>query len=111
MHGESSSMASVKMSRLSPFNITDELIRARLYGDIQDAQPGWDLWEVSLDEVRMPELISLRYYGTQQLKVVVATAAGLDDMRDELEPGTAICLPPLRWVRERIRHYMKVEQS
>ena len=99
-----------KLSRLSPLNIEDDLLRGRFYREIQQGQFDWDEWEISLDELRMPELISYRYYGTQALKIIVVVAAGLDDMRGELAPGTTIKLPPIKWVRSRIRHYMEMER-
>lgn len=104
-----------KLSRLSPLNIQDELIRARFYLEIRQGQAEsnieWDEYEISLDELLMPELIAFRYYGTQQLKQIVTVAAGLDDMRGVLQAGSVIRLPSAKWVRQRIRHYMELEKS
>ena len=104
-----------KLPRLSPLNIQDVLIRARFYRELQqkqsDSNVEWDEYEVSLDELLMPELISLRYYGTQQLKSVVTVCARLDDPRKSLQAGSVIRLPPAKWVRQRIRYYMEVEGS
>ncbi|EII3125348.1 hypothetical protein [Vibrio parahaemolyticus] len=100
-----------QLSRLSPLNIQDELIRARFYRELRDGLFEWEEWEVSIDEIRMPELISLRYYGTENLKKIVAVCAGLDDMREYLKAGSLIRLPTIKWVRTRIRYYCQFEQE
>lgn len=100
-----------QLSRLSPLNIQDELIRARFYRELRDGLFEWEEWEVSIDEIRMPELVSLRYYGTESLKKIVAVCAGLDDMREYLEAGRLIRLPTIKWVRTRIRYYCQFEQE
>ncbi|WFQ78148.1 hypothetical protein PXH59_00435 (plasmid) [Xenorhabdus sp. SF857] len=99
----------IPISRLSPLNIQDELIRVRFYKELRDGLFEWEEWEVSLDEIRMPELISLRYYGTISLKKIVAVCAGLDDMRETLNAGSLIKLPTILWVRMRIRYYCQFE--
>ncbi|HDY7868870.1 TPA: hypothetical protein RQK36_003968 [Vibrio vulnificus] len=100
-----------QLSRLSPLNIQDELIRARFYRELRDGLFEWEEWEVSIDEIRMPELISLRYYGTDSLKKIVSVCAGLDDMREYLAAGSLIRLPTIKWVRTRIRYYCQLEQE
>ncbi|EKO3621967.1 hypothetical protein M3896_002692 [Vibrio metschnikovii] len=100
-----------QLSRLSPLNIQDELIRARFYRELRDGLFEWEEWEVSIDEIRMPELISLRYYGTDSLKKIVSVCAGLDDMREYLAAGSLIRLPTIKWVRTRIRYYRQFEQE
>ncbi|CCO46620.1 Gp26 [Vibrio nigripulchritudo SOn1] len=100
-----------KLSRLSPLNIQDVLIRSRFYRELRDGQFEWEEWEVSVDEIRMPELISLRYYGTASLKKIVAVCAGLDDMRKCLEAGSHLRLPTIKWVRTRIRFYCELERE
>lgn len=100
-----------QLSRLSPLNIQDELIRARFYRELRDGLFEWEEWEVSIDEIRMPELISLRYYGTDSLKKIVSVCAGLDDMREYLTAGSLIRLPTIKWVRTRIRYYCQFEQE
>lgn len=110
MNGQTKIRRAEKLSRLSPLNIEDDLLRGRFYREIQQGLSDWEEWEISLDEILMPELISFRYYGTQALKTIVVVAAGLDDMRGELAPGTTVKLPPIKWVRSRIRHYMDMER-
>lgn len=94
-----------QISRLSPYNITDDLMRVELYREIRNGDPSWPEREIRLDETLMPELVSSRHYGTDELKWVVLVSAGLDDMREALEAGTTIKLPPVTWIRERIRFY------
>lgn len=98
-------MAVTQLSRLSPYNITDDITRVDLYREIRAGSENWREYEVQLDEVLMPELISFRFYGTDLLKWVVLVAAGLDDMREPLEAGTRIKLPPTLWIRDRIKYY------
>ncbi|MCD9517054.1 hypothetical protein [Photobacterium carnosum] len=104
-------MTDAKLSRLSPLNIQDELIRASFYKELQKGASDWDEWEVSVDEIQMPELIALRYYGTTEMKGIVAICAGLDDMRGDLLSGSLIRLPNIKWVRTRIRYYCQFEQE
>ena len=96
---------SPKLSRLSPYNITDDLTRAELYREVRAGDPAWTEREILLDETLRPELIAFRFYGTDELKWVILVAAGLDDMREALVAGTTIKLPPVTWIRERIRFY------
>lgn len=98
-------MATQKLSRLSPYNITDDLARADLYREIRNGNSTWPEREIRLDETLTPELVSFRHYGTDELKWVVLISAGLDNMRESLEAGTTIKLPPITWIRERIRFY------
>ncbi len=93
------------ISRLSPYNITDDLLRSDLYREIKAGDDAWPSYEIQLDEVLRPELVAYRFYGTDLLKWVILIAAGLDDMRERLEAGTIIKLPPTVWVRERIKYY------
>lgn len=100
--------------RLSPYNITDDLIRANLYKEIRQGQVkdnDWTPHEIQLDEILMPELIAYRRYGTDQLKWVILIAAGLDDMREPLDSGTVIKLPPVMWIRERIKFYVGEDEA
>lgn len=98
----------VQIAKIDPLNIADPLYRGMFYKEIRQAPQDWDRWEISVDEVLAPELISLRYYGTDKLKTLVAVAAGLDDLRGELQPGLQIALPPTVWIRQRIRHYAAI---
>lgn len=93
------------LSRLSPYNITDDLLRSDLYREIRTGKDGWPEYEIQPDEVFAPELVAHRFYGTDLLKWAVLIAAGLDDMREVLEAGARIKLPPTVWIRERIKHY------
>lgn len=98
-------MAITKLDRLSPYNITDDLVRAELYREIKAGDPTWELYEVQPDEVLRPELTAYRFYNTDILKWVVLIVAGLDDLREAMESGVKLPLPPKTWIRERIRFY------
>jgi hypothetical protein len=93
------------LSRLSPYNVTDDILRSDLYREIRQGNDSWPTYEIQPDEALMPELTAYRAYGTDQLKWVVLIAAGLDDMREQMEAGTKIKLPPTVWIRERIKYY------
>lgn len=93
------------LSRLSPYNVTDDLLRSDLYKEIRAGGEGWAEHEIQPDEVYLPELVAYRVYGTDELKWVVLIAAGLDDMREALTAGETIKLPPTVWIREKIKEY------
>lgn len=101
------------LSRLSPLNIEDVLVRAELYREIRGAQAedyaDWREYEVQPADRLMPELIALKVWGLDTLKWVVCVAAGLDNMREPLEVGTILKLPQTSWLRERIKFYMAFE--
>jgi len=93
------------LSRLSPYNIEDDLLRTELYREIRAGADDWTQYTVLPDEILMPELVAYRHYGSRDLKWVILIAAGLDDMRGVLEAGTVLSLPTLPWIRQRIRYY------
>ena len=93
------------LSRLSPYNVTDDIRRSDLYREIRKGNDGWPAYTIQPDEVLRPELTAFRYYGTDQLKWVVLIAAKLDDLREPMTAGTEIRLPPIAWIRERIKYY------
>ncbi|MGP9633812.1 hypothetical protein ACT3R7_12165 [Halomonas sp. AOP43-A1-21] len=100
--------------RLSPSQLVDPLVRARLYRDIRRQTPrvsrdSWYDYTVSPGEVRMPELIALRVYRNKRLKWVILAAVGMSDYRQSLESGAQLRLPSLEWLRDRFRYYMKME--
>lgn len=94
-----------KLDRLSPYNITDVLVRAALYREIKAGDPSWSTYEVQPDEVLRPELTAYRFYGTDTLKWVILLVAGLDDYREPMESGMVLRLPTKVWIRSRIRYY------
>jgi hypothetical protein len=99
------------LSRLSPYNINEDLLRAQLYREIRDGQESseWRLYEVQPSDTLRPELIAYKVYGTREMKWLILVAAGLDDMREELEAATVLRLPEPAWVRQRIKHYVDIE--
>jgi len=93
------------LSRLSPYNITDDLKRVDIYREIRNGSDSWAEYEIQPDEILRPELLAYRAYGTDELKWVILIAAGLDDMRETLTAGETIKLPTTAWIRERIKYY------
>jgi hypothetical protein len=101
-------MPTEELSRLSPYNITDPLIRNELYREIRNGQTvnnGWTEYEIQPDERLRPELAGYRAYRSNEMKWVVLIAAGLDDVREALTEGVTIKLPSVTWLRERILYY------
>lgn len=102
-------MATEQLSRLSPYNITDPLIRNELYREIRNGQTqnisSWREYEIQPDERLRPELAGYRVYGSNEMKWIILIASGMDDMREALEEGSTIRLPPPAWIRERILYY------
>ncbi len=90
------------MDRLSPYNITDDLVRAELYRAIRKGDASWPTYEIQPGEILMPELTAYRHYGMEGLKWVVMVAAGLDEPREAIESGVTLQLPPVQWIRQKI---------
>lgn len=99
------------IAKIDPLNIADPLYRSGLYAEIRRPLDDWDRWEVSIDEVLRPDLIAQRYYGSVRFKSVVAVAAGLDDYRQSLAPGIAIPLPPVVWLRQRVKYWSELSDE
>lgn len=99
------------ISRLSPYNIEDDLLRAELYREIRDQQDltEWSAYEVQPVEALRPELVAYNVYGTREMKWLILIAAKLDDMRDLLQAGEELRLPSPAWVRQRIKYYSGLE--
>ncbi|MDY0042594.1 MAG: hypothetical protein RBS57_19975 [Desulforhabdus sp.] len=103
------------MNRLSPYNITDDLIRGELYREVRDGAEnqttGWIEHTIQPDERLMPELVAYREYGTDELKWVVLVVSGMDNYREPLAVGEVLYLPPLVWVRQRIKYWTDREAA
>ena len=101
--------------RFSPDQITDPLMRLRMYREIRQQTPlihrkHWAEHTIAPSEVLAPDLIAYRVYQNKNLKWVVLAAAGLDDYRRTLESGDTLMLPDLEWLRDRIRYYLKQQE-
>lgn len=96
--------------RLSPYNIEDDLYRSMLYKEIREGQNNteWSIYEVQPSDVLRPELIALKVYDTAEMKWLILIAAGLDDMREAIAVDD-LRLPPVSWVRKRIKYYSSLE--
>lgn len=103
-------------NRLDPMLISDPLIRARLYADIQQQTPfrGAEFWRdyvVSPGERLLPELIASRVLGSALLKWVVMIVAGLDNPKNEIEAGKTLSIPSKTWLRDRIKFYQAIDST
>ena len=93
------------MDRLSPYNITDPLVRTELYRAIRKGDAAWPTYETQPGEAFMPELAAYRHYGMEGLKWVVMIAAGVDEPRERMESGITLQLPSIQWIRQKIKAY------
>lgn len=98
------------MNRLSPYHISDPIVRASFYRDLRRANPDWDEYQASLDEIAMPEKIAWRYHGTPNAKLIVSVCAEQDDLRETIKPAQTFRLPSSIEARERIRYYQQLEE-
>lgn len=98
-------------SRLDDRCIEDAIIRSCLYRDIIKRIDGNDSELVTRcvlpDEEYRPDLLAFRVYGPgcHVLRWLVSLVAGNESEDLPLPVGENIVLPPLVWVRERIRHW------
>lgn len=101
------------LSRLSPYNIKDDLRRAELYREVRKGQSdlSWFKYTIQPADALRPELIAYKVYGNAEMKWLVLIAAGLDDMRSTLSAGTDVRLPTAAWVRQRIKYYVTLEET
>lgn len=97
------------MKRLSPYNVDHPLIRASLYREVMTESKDDAEYEVSLDELRMPELIAQRYHATPDTKLLVAVSAQMQTLRQELRPAQLIKLKSTPEIRASIRKYEGME--
>ncbi len=91
--------------RLSIYNIPDALARGRFVREIRDAKDDWVRWEVLEEEAYRADLISFRYYGTEEAASIIYSAAFIDNPELPIQIGSQIPLPPVAWIRQRIRYH------
>ncbi|EPB0010800.1 baseplate protein [Escherichia coli] len=99
-------------SRLDDRIVDDAIIRSYLYRDILNriAENDSELITrcVLTDEEYRPDLLASRVYGASEghiLRWLVSLVVGNESEDLPLPVGEDIVLPPLTWVRERIRHW------
>lgn len=102
-----------QLSRLSPYNIIDDLRRTELYRDIRNNQSNikWFEYVIQPCDILSPDLIAYKVYGNAELKWLILIASGVDDMREQLLAGTSIRLPSSAWIRQQIKKYISLEQQ
>lgn len=98
------------LSRLSPLNVEDEILRGYLFRTVleyaidttnTDITP----YEIKTDEEYRPDLASQRIYGTPDLRWVVSLLADVEDESEPLPVGSVFRFPQISWLREQIRHF------
>ncbi len=96
-----------KLSRLSIENISDSLVRARLYKEIREGQEDdeWPIYTIEPADELSPDFVAYKVYGTAELKWLILIASGLDDMRERMDSGLELRLPPVAWIRQKIKYY------
>lgn len=103
-------------SRLDDRVVNDAVIRTYLYRDITQRVAGNDseliTRSVLEDEEYRPDLLAFRVYGSggHTLRWLISLVAGNETEDMPLPVGETLALPPLAWVRERIRHWSTVAE-
>lgn len=98
-------------TQLSPNSIERDTFRAALYRDIKAGGLEFKSREILESEEWLPELIAAKEYGNPDLRWVVSIAASQDDEGVPLVVGRVIQLPPVLWLRDRIRFYQEKERK
>jgi hypothetical protein len=92
------------LSRLDRANYGGSLVQAHLFKELRTPQDDWTDYEVDPNEEYDLYKISYRFYGTIEAWWVIAVIAKLDNPLDRLEAGTVLKLPPLSWVRDKLKN-------
>jgi hypothetical protein len=96
-------------SRLSDMSIIDDILRVTLYKSVLSYVENTDnindliVYEIKEDESDRPDLLSMRVYGTPELRWLVMLLTGNEDEFAPIESGNDVYLPPLSIVRTMIR--------
>lgn len=98
------------LSRLSPLNIEDEILRGYLFKTVlayanDKTNPNYKEYEIKQDEEYRPDLASQRIYSTPDLRWVVSLLADVEDEAEPLPVGSVFRFPPIAWLREQVRHF------
>lgn len=99
-----------ELSRLSPLNIDDDILRSYLFAAVRahvaDESNSEVLeYELRPDEEYRRDLAAYRVYGNADLRWVFSVVADVEDEADPLPVGTVLRLPSASWLREEIRHF------
>ena len=99
-----------ELSRLSPLNIEDDILRSYLFAAVLDYvedESNREIleYEIRQDEAYRRDLAAYRVYGSAELRWVFSVVADVEDEADPLPVGTVLRLPPAAWLRETIRHF------
>lgn len=98
------------LSRLSPLNVEDEIVRGYLFKTVlayanDQTNTDYTEYEIKTDEEYRPDLASHRLYGTPDLRWVVSLLADVEDESEPLPVGSVFRFPPVAWLREQVRHF------
>lgn len=98
------------LSRLSPLNIKDEILRGYLFRRVLEyaadsTNTEYIEHEIKVDEEYRPDLASQRIYSTPDGRWVVSLLADVEDEAEPLPVGSVFRFPPVYWLREQIRHF------
>ena len=103
-------MISNELSRLSDFNIKDDILRAdfylRIVRHINSANFSGVSYTISLDEAYRPDLVSYRLFKTADLRWLVGLVCGVDDEAEPLEVGSTYVFPNAVFIRREMRKFL-----
>ncbi len=98
------------LSRLSPLNIDDDILRSYLFASLRayvadESNADVLEYEIRQDEEYRRDLSAYRVYGNADLRWVFSVVADVEDEADPMPVGTVLRLPTAAWLREEIRHF------
>ncbi|MCZ4061173.1 baseplate protein [Pantoea sp. LMR881] len=96
-------------SRLDDRYIDDPVIRSFMHNEVVAKSTSQDSdlygYDIKPEEEYRPDLVAHRVWGTDELRWAVRTIAGTEAEWDPLPVGETLYMPPLAWLRDRIRHF------
>ncbi len=92
------------MNRLDRENFGGPIVRGLLYKALRNPKDDWTQHTVEPNEEYDLYKIAYRIYGTTDVWWVIAVCAGVDDPLEKIPAGTNFTVPPLAWVREKLKN-------
>lgn len=92
------------MHRLDRANFGGPLIQGLLFKALRNPTEDWTEHTVQPNEEFDLYKISYRVYGTTEAWWIIAVCAKKDNPLEKLPAGTSFKLPPLSWVRDKLKN-------
>ncbi len=91
-------------NRLDRANYGGPLLQGLLFKALRQPKDDWIKHTVQPNEEYDIYKISYNAYGTVDVWWVIAVCAKLDDPMKKIDAGTELTIPPLSWVREKLKN-------